>query len=64
MTSPRTFLVTGATGAIGQAIARQLAQEAAHWVVLLARNKTKAEAAVDSIRRAAIEQLHNLCRQY
>ncbi len=52
MNKQRVFLVTGATGAIGQAIARQLAQRSEHRVVLLARNKAKAEAAVDTIRRA------------
>jgi len=52
MAEPRTFLVTGATGAIGLAIARQLAQHPEQRVVLLARNETKARAAVDSIRRA------------
>jgi NAD(P)-dependent dehydrogenase (short-subunit alcohol dehydrogenase family) len=52
MTDGRTFLVTGATGAIGQAIARQLAQHPEHRVVLLARHEAKASAAVDSIRRA------------
>ena len=48
----RTFLVSGATGAIGSAIARQLAEPANHRVVLLARNESKAQTAVDRIRDA------------
>ena len=49
---PRVFLVTGATGAIGQAIARQLALNIDHRVVLLARNEAKAQATVENVRRA------------
>lgn len=48
----RTVLVTGATGAIGKAIARQLASTKEHAVVLAARNEGKARRAVDEIRRA------------
>ncbi len=51
MAQPRTFLVTGATGAIGLAIARQLAQHPGQRVVLLARSEAKARAVVDGIRR-------------
>lgn len=42
-------LVTGATGAIGRAIARQLAQNPNYEVVLACRNKTKAGQAVQEI---------------
>ncbi len=48
---PRVFLVTGATGAIGGAIARQLAETATHRVVLVARNQAKAESTVADIRQ-------------
>ena len=44
-------LVTGATGAIGQAIARQLAEQE-FAVVLVGRNESKARRAVDEIQRA------------
>ena len=40
---PRVFLVTGATGAIGKAIARQLAANLDSEVVLVCRDKDKAE---------------------
>jgi NAD(P)-dependent dehydrogenase (short-subunit alcohol dehydrogenase family) len=52
-TSSRTFLVTGATGAIGQAIARQLAMDRRHRVVLLARNEAKAQATQAAIHQAS-----------
>ena len=44
-------LVTGATGAIGEAIARGLASGSKREVVLVARNRDKAERAVQRIRR-------------
>jgi NAD(P)-dependent dehydrogenase (short-subunit alcohol dehydrogenase family) len=43
---PRVYLVTGATGAIGKAIARQLAATANSEVVLLCRNRHYAEQAI------------------
>lgn len=45
----KVFLVTGATGAIGKAIARQLAGTADSEVVLVCRDKNKAERAVNEI---------------
>ena len=45
-------LVTGATGAIGQAIARQLAARDGFEVVLAARNEAQAQLAVAEIQRA------------
>jgi retinol dehydrogenase-13 len=47
--SPRVFVVTGATGAIGKAIARQLAADQDAEVVLICRNKERAEHVVDEI---------------
>ena len=49
---PRVFLVTGATGAIGKAIARQLATNPDSEVVLVCRDKDKAEQAVSDIVRS------------
>jgi NAD(P)-dependent dehydrogenase (short-subunit alcohol dehydrogenase family) len=48
----RIVLVTGATGAIGKAIAQQLAKHEATEVVLACRNKEKAQHAVAEIQRA------------
>ena len=48
-TNTRVFLVTGATGAIGKAIARQLAKTQDSKVVLVCRNQQKAELAVNEI---------------
>jgi NAD(P)-dependent dehydrogenase (short-subunit alcohol dehydrogenase family) len=45
-------LVTGATGAIGQAIARQLAEHESYEVVLACRHEGKAKQAVAEIQRA------------
>jgi retinol dehydrogenase 12 len=48
----RVFLVTGATGAIGKAIARQLAEIEGAEVVLVCRDKQKAEKAKKEITEA------------
>lgn len=45
-------LVTGATGAIGQAITRQLAEQEGYEVVLACRNEEKAQQAVREIKQA------------
>lgn len=44
-------LITGATGAIGQAIAARIASRPDHEVVLLCRDAARAQAAVASIQR-------------
>jgi NAD(P)-dependent dehydrogenase (short-subunit alcohol dehydrogenase family) len=46
-----TVLVTGATGVIGGAIARELAATPGYRVVVLARDEGRAKKAVDAIRR-------------
>jgi len=48
----RVALVTGATGAIGKAIARRLAEQEGYQVVLACRNDEKATRAVSEIRQA------------
>ncbi len=45
-------IVTGATGAIGKAIARQIAGHEDYEVVLACRNEKKAKQAVEEIKRA------------
>lgn len=50
-TADRVFAVTGATGAIGKAIAQQLAENKDYGVVLIARDETKAQRATDEIRQ-------------
>ncbi len=45
-------MVTGATGAIGQAIARQIAAKPGYEVVLACRNEEKARRAVEEITQA------------
>jgi NAD(P)-dependent dehydrogenase (short-subunit alcohol dehydrogenase family) len=47
----RVFLVTGSTGAIGKAIARQLASVEDHEVVLVGRNETRTRQTVLEIIR-------------
>jgi len=49
---PRVALVTGATGAIGKAIARQIAARTGYAVILGCRNKERAKDAVEEISRA------------
>jgi NAD(P)-dependent dehydrogenase (short-subunit alcohol dehydrogenase family) len=46
---PRVYMVTGATGAIGKAIARKLAETKNSEVVLVCRDQNKAEQAVKEI---------------
>jgi len=48
----QVFLVTGATGAIGKAVARRLAEIKDSEVVLICRNLNKAEQAVHEISRS------------
>jgi retinol dehydrogenase-13 len=47
----KVFLITGATGAIGSAIARELARSADYEVVLLARDEKKARSTLAGLRR-------------
>ena len=47
--SSQTILVTGATGAIGQAICRSLAAEGARVLIHSARNRSAAQALLDEI---------------
>lgn len=50
---PTSVIVTGATGAIGEAIALGLAKQPQHHVYLIARDKVKAEKTVEHIRHAS-----------
>ena len=52
-TQAKNVIVTGATGAIGEAIARQIAvMEGGYFVILTARNENKARVCVENIVRA------------
>lgn len=51
-TSPRIAIVTGATGAIGAAIAAGIASNPGFQVVLVCRSEKKARKAVSAIRRS------------
>ncbi len=52
MGSSQTALVTGGTGAIGRAIARRIATESDYRVVLVCRDRGRAQEAVEDIRAA------------
>ncbi len=52
MGSSQTALVTGATGAIGRAIVRRIATESDYRVVLVCRDRGRAQEAVEDIRAA------------
>lgn len=59
--NPTVALVTGATGAIGGAISRQLAEQPGWSVVVLARDEAKAKQAAAEIRQATgNERVHYL----
>ncbi len=52
----RVVLVSGATGAIGKAVARQIAAMKGYEVILLCRNEQKGREAVQDIKRATGNQ--------
>jgi len=49
MENTKTFLITGCTGSIGFAIARHISENQDNSVVLLARNKSRAEQTVNEL---------------
>lgn len=49
--SPQVFLVTGSTGSIGKAIARQLATDLDHHVVLVGRDEARTRQTAQDITR-------------
>ena len=46
----KTVLITGATGAIGKAIAKSIAEKDGYKVVILARNETKAKDMINELK--------------
>jgi retinol dehydrogenase-13 len=56
MDNLKSFLITGATGAIGKSIARLIAEQENHAVTILARNENKAVDIVSEIRRSTGNQ--------
>jgi retinol dehydrogenase 12 len=62
-------LITGATGVIGNAIARELAATPGYALTLIARDEGRAKKAVDGIRRASgnrdvAYRIADLCRRH
>ena len=51
MEDKKLAIVTGANGAIGKAIARQLAAKGDYYVLMVVRNEEKAQKAMEEIRR-------------
>jgi NAD(P)-dependent dehydrogenase (short-subunit alcohol dehydrogenase family) len=51
MSTKKLAIVTGATGAIGKAIARQVLATGDYRVIMVARNEDKAKKAIEDIRR-------------
>ncbi len=56
MDNLKSFLITGATGAIGKSIARLIAEQENHAITILARNENKAADIVSEIRRSTGNQ--------
>jgi len=54
--SNTVVLISGATGVIGNAIARELAQTPGYAIVILARDEARAVKAVDSLRRESANE--------
>lgn len=56
MKDSKTVLLTGATGSIGFGIAKLVAEKPGYKLVILARNKTKAEQTVDQLIKKTANQ--------
>ena len=57
MKEKRVFIITGANGAIGKAIAHKIALDHQNQIVLLARNEAKLKAAKEEILRVSKNEL-------